>query len=971
MKKRILSVVLIFVIAVSMLSFCVITTYAYQSELHKRIETIKNVYPTGTYFTASGGPAYDWGDPNNLYADSQIQNIPSRGGLPAGWETGCTGTSCWAFAQYCFYYVFGHNFYTNVFEVAQPNYGDVIYFYEYWGSSVPSHYAIYLEETTDYYYVYDCNWNGNCNIGFYRAIPKANYAFIKAFRSYNYDSLYFSGPVPSNPSTAPTVAKLNSDKLCYAVDETVTFSATANGNTNTLWIYCPDGSQLYYKNIGTSHQLAFGMSGHFQALVQTWNDVGNLCSEKIDFYVGMPHTIAYNSNGGSGSMSSHTVKYKEQFTLRKNTFTKTDYKFVGWHLKNSDNKWFVLDVGWCTESEINNKGYKKHIYINQLQDNINEGWTSKPSDTFTFYAVWEYSHTHSYTNYTYNNDATHSADGTETGTCSCGLTSTRTKSGSKIISHRYETYIYNNDATCKADGTISAKCTVTGCQSIDTITATGTKTNNHSYGSYVSDNNATTEADGTKTRTCSVCGSKDTVTDVGSKLPTLDEPMTSGSCGKNSTWSFDTDTGILTISGTGDISYLYNAPWHSFKDDIISIKIGSGITSICNDAFSYYSNLTSVTIGNSVTSIGRSAFSGCSKLTSILIPDSVTSIGECAFFACNGLQDSNGFIIVKNILFDYNGTGENISIPNNVILIDKWAFTNCSNLVSVIIPNGVTTIGWGGFSNCSALKSITIPDSVTSIGYSAFYNCNSLTTVNYCGSESNRANITIDEAGNDPLLNAVWVYNYNSTTPKPTPTPTPNPTPEVEIKDTSKIFEDIPAKKWFKEYVDYSVAYGIFKGKTKTEFAPNDNITRAEFVQVLANLQGVDTSNRNVTTSFIDVPAKKWFTPAVKWASDNKIVNGVGNGKFDPNANVTREQMCLMLVNFAKFKSITLKSVESKENFADDGSISKWAKNAVYTCQQADIVNGKGAGKFDPQGTGTRAEASVIFTKFHKDYLAK
>ncbi len=197
----------------------------------------------------------------------------------------------------------------------------------------------------------------------------------------------------------------------------------------------------------------------------------------------------------------------------------------------------------------------------------------------------------------------------------------------------------------------------------------------------------------------------------------------------------------------------------------------------------------------------------------------------------------------------------------------------------------------------------------------------------------------------------------------------PKPEPEVEIKDTSKIFKDIDAKAWYKEYVDYVVAYGIFTGTSKTEFSPTMNITRAQFVQVLANVSGVDTTDRNVTTEFSDVPAKKWFTPAVKWAAENGVVNGMGNGKFEPNANVTREQMCVMLVNFAKFKEITLKAVEDKENFADDSSISSWAKTAVYTCQKADIVNGKGAGKFDPKGTGTRAEASVMFTKFHKDYM--
>ncbi len=183
--------------------------------------------------------------------------------------------------------------------------------------------------------------------------------------------------------------------------------------------------------------------------------------------------------------------------------------------------------------------------------------------------------------------------------------------------------------------------------------------------------------------------------------------------------------------------------------------------------------------------------------------------------------------------------------------------------------------------------------------------------------------------------------------------------------------KDIKSGSWYEQYAKYSVAHGIFTGTSDTTFHPNQKITRAQFVQVLANLVGVDTSNRNVTTSFKDVPSKKWFTSAVKWASENKVVNGMGDGKFEPNANVTREQMCVMLVNFAKFKNITLKAVENKENFTDDTKISQWAKTAVYICQQADIVNGKGKGNFDPKGTGTRAEACVIFTKLHKDYMTE
>ena len=193
---------------------------------------------------------------------------------------------------------------------------------------------------------------------------------------------------------------------------------------------------------------------------------------------------------------------------------------------------------------------------------------------------------------------------------------------------------------------------------------------------------------------------------------------------------------------------------------------------------------------------------------------------------------------------------------------------------------------------------------------------------------------------------------------------------EIRV-DAAKIFTDVKPAAWYKKYVDYTYAYGIFTGTDAKTFSPNDNITRAQFVKVLANLENVDTSNRNVTTAFTDVPGGKWYTPAVKWASENGVVNGVGGNKFDPNANVTREQMCVMLVNYAKFKGVTIKKVESKMSFVDDAKISKWANTAVYICQQADIVNGKGANTFDPQGTGTRSEASVIFTKFHKEYLKK
>ena len=256
---------------------------------------------------------------------------------------------------------------------------------------------------------------------------------------------------------------------------------------------------------------------------------------------------------------------------------------------------------------------------------------------------------------------------------------------------------------------------------------------------------------------------------------------------------------------------------------------------------------------------------------------------------------------------------------------------------------------------------------------------------------SNSCDTTCNVCGNTRVTShsfGAYVYNNNATTSADgtktrkcsvcghsetitaagTKLPAPAPAPvEKPIADTTKIFTDV-AQDWYTTYVNYAYTYNIFKGNVDGTFKPLANITRAEFVQVLANLSNVDTSNKQIATKFSDVGIGDWFSPAVRWANDNGIVSGYG-AEFKPQNNITREQMCVMIVNYAKYRGISLKVVEAKEAFADDWAISSWAKDAVYACQMADIVNGKGGGVFDPQGTGLRAEACVIFTKFHKAYL--
>lgn len=185
---------------------------------------------------------------------------------------------------------------------------------------------------------------------------------------------------------------------------------------------------------------------------------------------------------------------------------------------------------------------------------------------------------------------------------------------------------------------------------------------------------------------------------------------TGASCGANLTWEYDTETKVLTISGTGamsDFDYYpggMRAPWvkiNRIYNNLETVVISDGVTSIGEYAFYYCENLKNITIPSSVKSIGMGAFYHCDALASITIPESAASIGKEAFSYCNGLKD--------------------VTVPGSVKSIGESAFYGCDALVSVMIQKGVKSIGERAFSGCEKLENITIPDSVTSIGNEAIY----------------------------------------------------------------------------------------------------------------------------------------------------------------------------------------------------------------------------------------------------------
>ena len=199
--------------------------------------------------------------------------------------------------------------------------------------------------------------------------------------------------------------------------------------------------------------------------------------------------------------------------------------------------------------------------------------------------------------------------------------------------------------------------------------------------------------------------------------------LTGGAAGDGSgvTWQLtentdDPSTYTLTIRGSGameDYQTSSSRPWNNFRDQITSVVISPGITSIGDCAFTLFSKLIHVDIADSVISIGDRAFSYCSSLTDIKIPQSVTYIGGVVFRECTNLSS--------------------ITLSNNITSIGPFAFEKCTNLTSITIPGSVTAIGPNAFEDCTNLTSITIPGSVISISWNVFDGCTSLNDIRYSG----------------------------------------------------------------------------------------------------------------------------------------------------------------------------------------------------------------------------------------------
>ena len=184
----------------------------------------------------------------------------------------------------------------------------------------------------------------------------------------------------------------------------------------------------------------------------------------------------------------------------------------------------------------------------------------------------------------------------------------------------------------------------------------------------------------------------------------------------------------------------------------------------------------------------------------------------------------------------------------------------------------------------------------------------------------------------------------------------------VGYKNPAPAFTDIH-NHWAADNILFAASRGLLSGTSDTTFSPNTGMSRGMFVTALGRLAGINPDSYK-TGKFTDVKADAYYAPYVNWAAQNGIVEGVTATTFAPDSNINREQMAVIMANYAKKLGYDLPKTLQAVTFADNAQISSWAKNAVRAMQQAGILAGKNGNKFDPKGTATRAEVATILRRF-------
>lgn len=336
------------------------------------------------------------------------------------------------------------------------------------------------------------------------------------------------------------------------------------------------------------------------------------------------------------------------------------------------------------------------------------------------------------------------------------------------------------------------------------------------------------------------------------------------------------------------------------------------------------------------------AFSAGNSEITIDADKSAVSVGD-EFSVEIDLVSNPGF---DSIQIDVN-YDENLFVCSNAVAGPVLSSNNVL-FASNVDQSGVATFGaitMSTVSNSGTLAELTFQALNAGDGEISV-------ELTYIDKEFKEFTVPVSEA-----VNIAVEGNTESVTPNP-PVAPPAQQPDIEKPDIA--FTDVPETHWAYSYIQNVVKQGLFTGISNNQFGPDMNVTRGMFVTVLYSNAGAPAAQ---PSTFSDVAADAWYSKCVSWASEQGIVSGIGNNKFSPELSITREQLALILYQYAKGTSPGTEAYV-RMFYPDGKDIHDWALTAMSWAVNEGLISGKTGNRLAPQDTATRAEVAVIMQNF-------
>lgn len=379
---------------------------------------------------------------------------------------------------------------------------------------------------------------------------------------------------------------------------------------------------------------------------------------------------------------------------------------------------------------------------------------------------------------------------------------------------------------------------------------------------------------------------------------------------------------------------------------VSAVTIPAAITVLDNNVFMKCENLSEVTLHDGITSLGWRLFQGCTALEHISLPESVTEIkSHC--FSETGLKA--------------------FTFPKGVAQAEFHVLENCAALKTVDC-SGIEIVRPNAFHSCTALETVTFGSSLKEIRGGAFADCSSLRDLYYDADTAHWNAVSVGTYGYDDPLYQVQIHTTDGT---------------LQIPDDRSPFADVATDAWYVEAVRYAFDEQLMLGVGENRFAPEDAVTRAMVVTPLWRREGSEVVDKDYAQPFSDVSGA-WYTEPVTWAISKEIVKGypipftgMPTGVFyyfAPEQNVTREELAAFLCRYAAAIGMDTSARADLSGFADQGTVSDWAKEAIEWCVAVKIMDGmteNGAQILQPQGTATRAQFAAMLMRFMENIPVK